>query len=386
MSICLSHPSPRWSLGPSIGGLARAYERIYGGVGGVIVAGGGVRRPGPRAEPDLTPDEVRDVVFQPADAVSLALDTIERRRTEAGVGVRLGIPMVDDYLLPARPGELITVLGMTSNYKSGLMQHWARYTAEVIARERIEDECVVYVTWEQAIEEMLVFDFACVARLSAIDLYQGRISGDTMRQLRDVYATRRVVTPVYLIGHSLAEGRRRPRLTLTTVGRGLQLIEREWGLRPRIIFLDYLQLIMPAPGEDRRLQMLFDVNRCLDMGLAMRCPVVLGCQTGRSTYDQAWGMPNIHSGLETSGIEHASYKILGTWMPKTTYDLGTDVSVSTGRGKGSKRVIHVTENLLILKVLKQKMGPAGRWFQLYVDSSRNLITGLAEDDDGSQVP
>jgi replicative DNA helicase len=320
----------------------------------------------------LTTEEVRDIVFTPNDAVSVALDSIEKRRTTTGVGVRLGIAGMDDYMKPCRPGELITVLGMTSNYKSGFMQYWARHTAQAIVKDHIEDECVVYVTWEQAIEEMLAFDLAATARISAMDIMDGRISDEEMQRLRVEHGARRAMTPLYLIGHSVAEEKRRPRLTLDAVAAGLRLIRDEFNLRPRIVFLDYLQQIGGVVGGDveRRLQVFNNVLRCKDMALACACPVVVGCQANRAVYENGkWGVPGVASGLESSNIEHTSDKMFGVWLPKTTLEVGTSLQTTGG-------TFRVSDNLLIVRMLKQRMGPAGRWFPLYIDPTTNDIHAM----------
>lgn len=324
-----------------------------------------------------TDEEIRDIVYSPQDAVTAALATIEARRSFAGAGARTGIETLDDYLLPGRPGELITVLGMSSNYKSGLMQWWARYTAGVITQEHIEDECAIYVTWEQAIEEMLAFDLAATARMSATDIVQGRISDEEMERLRLVHASQRVTVPLYLIGHSIAEGKKRPRLTLTAIGQALAFIRKQWSLKPRIIFLDYLQQIEPEGGEDRRMEVFSNVYRCKDMSLAMACPVVLACQAGRKVYDNKWGVPGMADGLESSNIEHTSDKMLGVWMPKTSHAVGTYLETPPNQ---DYHHLEVTENLLIVRVLKQKMGPAGKWFACYVDPTVNFIGPLAKEE------
>jgi len=327
-------------------------------------------------EKPLRREDIRDIVFTPNDAVSAALETIQERRTSVGVGIRLGVPGVDDYLLPGRPGELITVLGMSSNYKSGLMQFWARKTAETIVREQVEHECAIYVTWEQAIEEMVVFDLAATARMSATEIFQGHVSDEEMDRLRNMHGANRSLVPLYLVGHSIAEGKRRPRLTLDAVGHALAMIRQEFGLRPRAIFLDYLQQIDGAAGEERRMQVFNNVMRCKDMALAMACPVVLGCQAGRKTYDEKWGVPSMAAGMETSNIEHTSDKMLGVWLPKTSHPVGTTLQVPPCDDWAE---LEVTEHLLILKVLKQKMGPAGKWWPLYVDPATNDIHPMARD-------
>jgi replicative DNA helicase len=317
----------------------------------------------------ITVEQVRDIVFAPNDAVKAAIKTIEQRRSYTGAGVRTGIPVLDNYMIPARPGELITVMGMSSNYKSGFMQYWARHTAEEIMSEGLDNECVVYVTWEQSIEEMLAFDLAFTARLSATDVVQGKVSDEELERLRSDVGSRRAVTPVYLIGHSVQEEKRRPRMQLTAVGQALEYIKGEFGVRPRAIFLDYLQRISAEQGEDRRMQVFHIVDRCKDMSLAMGCPVILGCQAGRQVYGEKWGVPGMADGLECSNIEHSTDKMYGLWMPKTSYEVGTRLDTK-------EQSLTVTENLLIVKVLKQKLGPAGRWFPLYVQPEKNEITEM----------
>lgn len=314
-----------------------------------------------------TKAEIHDIVFTPNEAVKAALETIRARRSAIGVGVRLGVGCVDDYLLPGRPGELISVIGMTSNYKSGLMQFWARTVANTIRAEEGLNECAVYVTWEQAIEEMLAFDLAAAAKISVTDIMQGRITDDQIAQM-ETAGTTRSVTPLFLIGHSIAEGRKRPRLTLSAIAEALQLIRDEYGLTPRCIFLDYLQQIEPEEGEDRRMQVFHNVYRCKDMALAMACPVVLATQAKREVYGNNWGVPGLADSLESSNLEHTSDKMVGVWLPKTKFELGKRLDAAGYDGQ-----LTVTENLLVLKVLKQKMGPAGKWWPLYVDPTRNVI-------------
>lgn len=322
-------------------------------------------KPQPRL---ATKQEVRDITFTPNDAVKLALNTIDARRTFKGVGVRIGIPPVDEYFMPTRPGDLITVMGLSSNYKSGLMRFWARTAAEGLATEEILDEAVVYITWEEAIEETTTFDLAATARLSALDIMQGRITEEQMGYLRTVAGTRRAVLPLYLIGHSIAEGKKRPHLTLNTVGQALMSLKQEFNIRPRIIFLDYLQRIDPGEGEDRRMQVSNNVDRCKDMALAMACPVVVGSQVQRNTAKERWGLPGISDGLETSTIEHCSDRMIGVWMPKTTHAVGTVI-----QAPGQKGQLLVEENTLLLRIVKQRMGPAGKWWSLRVDYAHNRI-------------
>jgi replicative DNA helicase len=321
----------------------------------------------------VSPGEAKDIVFTPNEAVKAALATIDQRRAFVGAGVRTGIQPLDDYLLPGRPGEMIGVLGMSSNYKSGLMQWWARYTAGVIMEYQVENECVIYVTWEQAIDEMVAFDLAYTAHMNATDVVQGKLSDAEMERLRVAVGPKRACMPLYLLGHSIQEGRKRPHLTLTAVTQGLVYIREQFQLKPRAIFLDYLQQIEPEGGEDRRMQVFESVGRCKDMALAMGCPVIVGSQANRSVYHEKWGVPGMADSMESSNFEHTCDKLLGVWMPKTSYAVGDYFDAKMGTRKTS---FEVTENLLFIRVLKQKLGPAGRWWPLYVDPARNLIAPM----------
>jgi len=318
---------------------------------------------------------IRTVVFTPNDAVTIALRSIEERRGDPGAGVRVGLSEVDSYLLPARPGELISVLGMTSNYKSGWMQFWARQAAAQIAEYHLHDQVVIYASWEQAIEEMMAFDLAFSARMSATQIYQGRVSENEMQRLREA-ALKRICIPIWLIGHSIEECQSRPMLSLRSVNDAVNYIRSTFAVKPRIIFLDYLQQIEPDEGENRRMQVFDIVRRCKNLALSHGCPVVMGVQAGRDVYNnRSWGVPGVHEALETSNIEHTSDKILGIWYPKQSFQEGTPI---TARRKGRLITLNVSENLLILQVLKQKMGPSGLWWPLYVDPATNQVSHMLE--------
>ncbi len=239
-------------------------------------------------------EQVEGISYTPAEAVAIALESIETRRTEHGAGVRTGIPTIDAELQPARPGEFIGVIGRTSHYKSGFMQWWARTEAVRLMRQEEDDTCVVYVTWEQAIEEMVCFDLAHTARIPAADVAQGRITDEQMQELRLVHGPHRMAVPLYLVGHSIREQKTRPHLTLSAVGQSLLRFREDFGVRPRAIFLDYLQQMEPEEGQDRQTQVFHNVGRCKDMALAMGCPVIVGSQAKREAYDnKRWGVPGI---------------------------------------------------------------------------------------------
>jgi replicative DNA helicase len=318
--------------------------------------------------------EARDILYTPSEVGTLVLGAVQERRANPGAGIRLGVADVDRQLQPLRPGELVTVTGRPGNYKSGLMQFWARKVAQELVAAGDAEGVVVYVTWEMAVEEIGLYDLAAATSLNAAEVAQGRLDDEAMERLQAA-AMRRACIPLWLVGHSIERRKKRPRLTMSNVARALTWIEDNMQFRPRIVFLDYLQQMEPERRQgqevNRRMDIFENVHRCKDMALALGCPVVLGVQAARSTDDRRWKLPQMGDQMESSNIEHTADKMLSVWMPKTSEEIGSWLP-------GTE--LQVSDNLLILGLVKQKMGPAGGWWGLYVDPSRNMIAPMARGD------
>lgn len=315
-------------------------------------------------------DNQNEIVYTPSNVSTLSIKAIEDRRNNPDGGVRCYIPTVDKVLKPCRGGELVTVMGRPSNYKSGFMQHWARHVAEDL-KAGDSHEIVVYITWEMAVEELGVYDLAAALQISTEDLQDGRLDDATWERLQ-AQAMKRATLPLWIIGHSLERRHKRPNLTLSNIAKALMWIDEEMGVHPKIVFLDYLQLMQSEKGDERRMQIIENVHRSKDMAYHLGCPVVLGVQAGRQVDDRKWKLPEMGDGLESSSIEHAADKMLSVWMPKQSEPVGSRVQIP-----GSGVYLDVTENLLICGVKKQRMGAANRLFPLYVDPTRNAIAPMA---------
>lgn len=309
------------------------------------------------------------LIYTPAQVGNLVVAAVKERRDHPGAGVRSHIENLDKWLLPLRPGELITVLGRPSNYKSGFMQYWARQVAEQIRSEAAND-MVIYITWEMAVEEIGLYDLAASAVLNAAEIYQGRVDDDAWERLQ-IAAMQRAAVPLWIIGHSIERRKKRPDLTLSNVAKALSWIDDQ-GHTPRIIFLDYLQQMQPEKGEDRRMQVFENVRRCKDMALAIGCPVVLGVQAGRQVDERKWKLPQMGDGLESSNIEHTADKMLSLWYPKMTEPIGSYLQQSDGAPE-----IRVEDSLLLCGLIKQKLGPANKLALLYIEPERNRIESMS---------
>lgn len=319
-------------------------------------------------------NDIKSNVYSPMEASDLAVRMVDMLRQDAGGGVRSGITDLDKILLPFRPGELITVLGYTSHYKSGFMNWLSKQALRAI--EPGKNEIVVRVTWEQSVEEDTLSWMAGDADLSVTNLARGLVGDQDWIKL-EMSSVRRAATPMWIIGHSqierMAQRRARPRMTMSDVARALDFLvndatDTRWNVK--MIVLDYLQRIRPDPqdGDSKREQMMEAVNRAKDCAIAYGCPVVLGVQTGRQVMTREDKTPTIDDGQETSNIEQSSDKMFGVWYPIKTEKEGTEL----GKAK-----LKVDKHLLVVRLLKQKLGPAPETFALFIDPEKNIVGSMS---------
>ena len=333
---------------------------------------------------ELKSGDVNDITYTPNEAVKSSLKIITDIHERAiqpnpDLGVFSGLQDVDKIMFPGRPGHVIGVLGRTSHGKSQFMQWWARSQAAFIREQEMkttpeQGQCVVYVTWEQAVEEMICFDLAQAAKIPARDVMLGKITDEQLGSLQMVHGPRRATTPIYLIGHSVQEGKARPALTLTAVREGLRLLVKNYGLRPRVLYLDYLQEITPEKGRTKEEQTRYNASTLKDIAFEMRCVVVIGTQAKRDSNKTLW-LPNIDDSEWTSSLEHTCDVLFGIWYPHRA--IGIELGDTIKRGT---QMMTVTENLFILGLLKQRWGVGSKWFPLHIDPSINDIQMMQFDE------
>lgn len=298
-----------------------------------------------------------ETVFNPQQAMTLAVQSVEERRF-SGTGIKSGIPGLDDIMLPMKRGDLVIVLGYTSNGKSMVMSNMANHALTQLKED--SNEIVIYISWEQSVEEQTLLDISRMSKIPADTLYRGDLTDDQwMAMVKG--AVGRAAQPLWLIGHSDAAEKRRPRLSMSDVAKALDYIVDVQQKKPMLIVLDYLQRINrnDCKTQDARMAYMDIVDRIKDMALAFSCPVVLGCQAGRGTQSGEWRMPGIDAGQETSNVEQSADKFISVWMPKTCQAQGTVVNIP---GLGTK--VPVSDGLLFLELKKNKYGAAPRLIPL----------------------
>lgn len=315
----------------------------------------------------------QELIFSPAESAKLAIDAVNEIKRVGNTGIKTGIAPLDEVMLPLRPAELAVVLGYTSWYKSGFMN----FVIKSAIKQCHENDVVIKVTWEDSVEEDTIKWIASDSGVSISTLVRGQV--DDWEVVMNSY-NNRLGTPLWLIGHSnqisAQESKARPRMTMNDVIKAMDFIRNEATdskYKIRLVVLDYLQRIRPdrSDGESRREQMQEAVNKAKDMAISFGSPVMLGVQASRAVLDRDFKLPRLDDGLETSNIEQSADKVISLWYPSKTEAIGKNIDLMQGKK------MQVSQNLLILGLLKQKMGLAPVTLPLYVNPEKNLITGIA---------
>jgi replicative DNA helicase len=315
-------------------------------------------------------------VFEPQRVGDLALAEVRKCIEMSGKGVSLGWQAIDQTIKPLIAGNLCVIHAYTSNYKTGFMMNWARKMARNIVERDWQDAVVVYVSWEDTVEEMGIYDLAHATTIDATAIQDGKLSDVEMKHLEEA-AFKRGALPLWVLGNSLADRHEQPRMTLTQVREALAWLEKAMGRRFVAVFLDYLNLIPPegahAFSDNRRTDIMELTYRARDLSFTIGAPVIMGAQSNRITNERAWKLPQKHDVMESSAIEQYSHTMLSLWRPALSEIMDQPLKGPDGKPMND---LLVTENLLILGLNKQKRGPAGGWWPLYVDPARNEIAPL----------
>lgn len=318
------------------------------------------------------------ITFAPQDISRLSLDEIQRRSENKGEGVPFYVDAIDRLVNPMRPGDLTVLMARPGNWKTSLALWVARNEAKTIfnAREQGKTgafgDCVVYVTWEIAVEEAGILDLSNAAQIDIADIARGNVTDNQWKTLKGK-AANRAGFPLWVMGHSLVNRRERPTLTLKDVQAALDWMEDEMNVKPGLVVLDYLQAITQDENDrnQRRQQITRDVQMSKDMGLRAGCPVLECVQANRDVDDRPNKVPLQGDGMESASIEHVPDKIVTAMYPIKYYSIGDMVEV------GNKSV-KCGQDVLVTNVAKQRYGPVGGPQLLRVDPTTNTVLGEFE--------
>jgi len=293
--------------------------------------------------------DFRVLIHTPAELATEYVAWAER--IKADPGIQFGVQTIDKYVIPMRPGELVSIIARPGHGKTSLLAYFAREQAKrIMAADNSEREAVVYVTWEQSAEELEAF-FQADGKHSIADIAWGRADLETVKR----QALKRAGVPIWIIGHGIGRaGIKTPRMTPDAVLSAIETMEMDFHIKPVLMLFDYMQLI-PVPNIRDRVQRVTEVPiRVKELALRIGCPALVGVQASRDVDKRQEKIPGMADAQWASSIEQTSDKVFGLWRPVITEEAGGTLSIT-----GTPGMHTINDQLLIIRMLKQR-GERGR--------------------------
>lgn len=256
-----------------------------------------------------------DSLFTAPESATAAMAELAYRRAHRAEGIYLGVPELDAQLTPILSDNLVSIIANPGNGKTRLMLWWAQQQALKLAAAGETGKAVIYVTYEQSVEDLKLILAAAECGVSIEAMVRGTLSdGDWDKVTASL--TQSVGVPLSIIGHSKERRSRRPRLSMDNVEAEIAYHIDTLNIKPHMIFIDYLQRI-PAPtaGRDRRMEVSENMDRCKDAALKYGAPWVVGVQARREVLSRDMPVPTLADGQETANIEQASDVVLSLVRP-----------------------------------------------------------------------
>lgn len=300
-----------------------------------------------------TKDELKTLVHTPNDCGVQFVDYYREQRKTGGL--KTGIPIIDRSLNPLKPGDIVGIIARPGHGKSTIGAYLARKVALDLALAGNQSQCAVYVTLEQTIEELeSLFELPDDLSYDATQL--SRLEIDEKQVLTQ--SLKRAALPVWMLGNSSVRRKMTPRLTIQNIYDSLMLIEDEWGVKPAIIVIDYVQIIPIERSAERVQQVTEAIIGANELADRIGCPLVLPVQARRDVDKYDRKIPTASDCQWASAIEQVADKLIGVWRPSLTEDNDSYVDLDG-------QEIKVTPQLAIARLLKQRGGPAGITWPLY---------------------
>lgn len=312
------------------------------------------------------------LVFTPLEASNAGENYVTFRQKNEGGGMPLYIKNLeynakkDDGFMPVMPGELISVIARPGHWKTGFMLRWARERAKALQQQAAEGNevaaksVVVYVTLEQKVEELRLFQVAAENRISMSEVASGSINdwSKVTNGLRQLYTS-----PLWFVGRSMDRRKTKAQMTDTNVYAALDEIE-QWQDETQTqvidsVYIDYLQKFRPTGDFVEYYSGL--MNTLSNWSGDFMTRMVVGVQAKREVDRRDTPIPLMDDGQWSSTIEQFSDGVLSLVRPCLYPKKDFDGVAVTG-----------TQQLLV-SCLKRKLGPANFNGWVHIEPKYNVL-------------
>jgi replicative DNA helicase len=318
----------------------------------------------------VPPSEVeRAYVKYGADVANDVLALIDRTQQPGWGLVKTGLPALDK-LVTIAPQTVTVFAGRPGMGKSLWLKVLSKQSLAEIASSGGHDrgERVFYVTLEEPGAKLGVQLGGMTARYRDIV----RATADVNEARREATALALALRSLVLIEHpGVLRGAITPAISTSMVIRAIERAHHDDGLTPKMILLDYLQL-MQADGSSSSVKSKMEAvtaasNGAVILSRAFNCPVILAVQAGRGTDRRDVRIPALEDMQWASAIEQDAHNIFGLWRP------WVDFAESARNGTAKPLVLdgvslEIVSTLMVMGILKSKDDPAvGRRIVAHLD-------------------
>lgn len=300
--------------------------------------------------------DFRQLIHTPAD---LAVEHLNWARRNATLpGMSWGISSIDKYVIPMRPGDLTGIIARPGHGKSTLLAYLARTESKrIVERGANDTEAVVYVTWESSAEELENF-FAADDTTSASDVAWGRADLDEITRK----SVKRASVPIWVIGHGIGRATKNtPRMTVDVVYKAIESMQEDYGVKPVLVLMDYIQLIPVERATERTVQVTEAVIRAKELAQHVAVPITAAVQARREVDSYKQPIPEKADAQWASGIEQTVDKLFSLWRPC----LSPGFENALIEIEGVPGSYDVKQTLLIMRMLKQRGEDGRRTWAMY---------------------
>lgn len=296
-------------------------------------------------------------IFDPPTIATKTTYSVKNAKFEAP-SYSLRLPGMDGYVM-ARRSKFNTILADTSQGKTSVLSIMARNFADQLDIEK--DEIGMYFTWEDTIEEFGMSDISHYSKIPLASLYHGDVKEyEYKRMLRA--AVERAKLPLWVVGQSETVTQLQPRLTMTDVFAAVDYVTNTQNKKVKFVMLDYLQRISFEDIKERDTRMKYSgiVDKIKDLALSYHPCTWTASQVSRDKVEKhKWRQPQIHWGMETANLEHASDGAISLWMPHKSKDVWKDGDCLQEKQGIDGKAVFVEKTTMLIEILKQKKADTG---------------------------
>lgn len=300
------------------------------------------------------------MLFGMQESENILHEYLNKLENSNDIGIFSGLTKLDKILIPIADSEFVTILGRPSNGKSVLTVHYMRQAALDYKLHKDKYAPPIMISLESPVEEIMLRNLSNYSAMDSRQIRTGRTLND-WAMLHENASKMVAEYPMIIMGYSAFSKKKKERMTIGFIEDGAKKVADKFGLPPRALGLDYIQLCsLDKNVQDRRIMINECVLRYKEMGQIYSAPTIMAAQASREAEtQQKFPIPQAHHCKESGAIEECTDILLSVMRPIKYWREGEPVPYSQDGQI-------VTKDLFFIFVTKQRNGESnvGAWVSM----------------------